>query len=110
MQVAAYFVSENDLFCQIGVEFSARSRSGNSHNFFWVPPYKENPECLFKWVPMYGRLIRTGVWKELSIESALPSKRRIQVKEFWQAQEDVGLWIAHSKQLTNLNVNLRTSA
>ncbi|MBN8563430.1 MAG: hypothetical protein J0L70_23110 [Leptolyngbya sp. UWPOB_LEPTO1] len=109
MKIASFKIPEFSHFDPIGVMFKSKTKAGNDRVFFWVAPYQEKPERLYRWIPMYGQSIRTGIWKELSIESALPSKKRSQLQEFWQAQ-DIGLWITQSKRLAELNANLRTSA
>jgi hypothetical protein len=109
MRISSFNIPEFPHFDPIGVTFKSKTKAGNDRVFFWIPPYKEHPEHLYRWIPMYGHSIRTGAWKELSIESALPAKKRSQLQEFWDAQ-DIGLWITESKRLAKLNANFRKAA
>lgn len=95
MKLAAYFVSENTHFCQIGLQFTAKTRAGNDRTFFWVSSRKDNPERIFRWVPTPHN--RSGHWKELAI-ATLSEKKRTELNNCWQSQQDIGLWIAHSKR------------
>lgn len=98
MKLAAYFISENDRFCQVGLEFSARTKKGNDRTFFWVSSRKDNPERLYRWVPTpYNR---SGHWKELAI-ATLSEKKRTELNNCWQSQQDAGLWISLSRRNTH---------
>jgi hypothetical protein len=98
MKLAAYFVSESDRFCQVGLEFNATTKAGNDRTFFWVSSRKDNPDRLYRWVPTPHN--RSGHWKELAI-ATLGEKKRAELINCWQSQQDIGLWIAHSKRIAH---------
>ncbi|GAP96111.1 hypothetical protein [Leptolyngbya sp. NIES-2104] len=93
MNLASFCLPEFKHFDPVGLEFRATSkRLGAEQVFFWIPPFKEKPDRLFRWIP------KTSSWKECSI-AGLSQKKRSQLIECWQSQTDIGLWIAKSKRV-----------
>ena len=91
-------------FDPVGLEFKAKSkRLGTEQTFFWIAPFGEKRDRLFRWLP------HSSSWKECPI-SGLSEKKRSQLIQCWTNQADIGLWIAHSKRLNEWQSRDRVSA
>ena len=101
MKLASFCVPGFTRFDPIGLEFRAKSkRLGIEQVYFWTAPYGEKNDRLFRWMP------QSSSWKECPV-AGLSEKKRQQLLECWNSQKDIGLWIAQSKRLAELNENLR---
>lgn len=91
MKLASFKLPGYDRIDPVGLTFTAKTKAGNDRTFFWVPPFQDKPDRLFKWLP------HSSSWKECPI-AGLPDKKRAQLKDCWQSQPDIGLWISESKR------------
>ena len=91
MQIACYCdLPRCPDFDRVGVSFAAKSKSGTDRCYFWAPHPNNTDYRAFIW--------ETGSqsWREL--DKPLPPKRLANLWEFWQAQTDIGLWVAASRR------------